>query len=152
MPVEALSSLFVRDLNKAADEIEKYGSDEALWKVAGDITNSGGNLGLHLAGNINHFFGSVLGGSGYVRDRDLEFSSKEASRAELAEALRQASSAVRTVLDSITSEDLSEDFPEPFAGRTVTKAWMIAHLLTHLNYHLGQINYHRRLLDRSSNG
>lgn len=142
----AIRDLFVRDLNKAADEIESYPSDKALWTVSGDIANSAGNLGLHLAGNINHFFGAVLGNSGYVRERDLEFSSKGASRAEVAEALRKAAGVARKVIDELSEEDLASDFPEQFAGKTVSNAWMIAHLLTHLNYHLGQINYHRRLV------
>lgn len=141
----AIRDLFVRDLNKAAEEIESYPSDESLWEVSGDIANSAGNLGLHLAGNINHFFGSVLGRTDYVRERDLEFSSKGASRKEVALALRQAAKVVHDVLDAMNDDDLQNDYPEQFAGATVSNAWMIAHLLTHLNYHLGQINYHRRL-------
>lgn len=146
MVTKAIIELFVRDLNKAAEEIESYPSDESLWAVSGDIANSAGNLGLHLAGNINHFFGAVLGNSGYVRERDLEFSSKGASRAELADALRKAADVAGSVLSSLSEDDLASDFPEQFAGKTVSNAWMIAHLLTHLNYHLGQINYHRRLV------
>ncbi|HUF04573.1 MAG TPA: DinB family protein [Aridibacter sp.] len=141
-----IKDLFVRDLNRAAEEIEQYPSNESLWEVRGEITNSAGNLGLHLAGNINHFFGAVLGNSGYVRERDLEFSSKGASRAEVADALRNAAEVAGRVLSSISEEDLANDYPEPFAGKTVSNAWLIAHLLTHLNYHLGQINYHRRLM------
>lgn len=146
MVTKAIIELFVRDLNKAAEEIESYPSDESLWAVSGDIANSAGNLGLHLAGNINHFFGAVLGNSGYVRERDLEFSSKGASRAEVADALRKAADVAGSVLSSLSEDDLASDFPEQFAGKTVSNAWMIAHLLTHLNYHLGQINYHRRLV------
>lgn len=146
MNIDVTSGLFVRDLNRAADEISAYGSDESLWEVREGIANSGGNLGLHLAGNINHFFGAVLGKTGYVRERDLEFSSKGASRDDVSDALRKAALVVETVLSSMDEGDLDRDYPEPFAGETVTNAWMVAHLLTHLNYHLGQINYHRRLV------
>ncbi|REJ78899.1 MAG: DUF1572 domain-containing protein [Acidobacteria bacterium] len=142
----SIRDLFVRDLRSAAEEIDSYPSDESLWEVREGINNSGGNLGLHLAGNINHFFGSVLGSSDYERNRDLEFSSKGASREAVSDALRNAAGVVQDVLDSMSDEDLRNDFPEQFGGKTVSNAWMIAHLLTHLNYHLGQINYHRRLV------
>ncbi len=146
MSVEVFSSLFARDLGKAAEEVEKYVSDEALWTLADGIGNSGGNLALHLAGNINHFIGAVLGGSGYVRDRDKEFADKDISRAEVAGGLRAAALAAAESFGSMTDEDLEADYPQEFLGEVRTNAWVLAHLLTHLNYHLGQINYHRRLL------
>lgn len=145
MITDTLAELFERDLLKAAAEIEKYVTEEDLWAVREGIGNSGGNLGLHLTGNIKHFFGAVLGGTGYVRDRDAEFSSGRISVDQVAGGLREAAEVATKVLRAMAPEDLAEDYPEQFAGRTVSKGWMVTHLLTHLNYHLGQINYHRRL-------
>jgi len=146
MSVEVLRSLFVRDLNKAADEIEMYESDEALWALQEGIGNSGGNLGLHLAGNIRHFIGANLGGTGYVRDRDLEFSDKNLSREDVASALRTAARETDEALGSLSDEDLASDYPQEHLGEIRSTAWVLTHLLTHFNYHLGQLNYHRRLV------
>jgi len=146
MITNTLAELFERDLLKAAAEIEEYVTEEDLWAVREGIGNSGGNLGLHLTGNIKHFFGAVLGGTGYVRDRDAEFSSGGISADDVAGGLREAAEVASRVLRAMMPEDLDEDYPEQFAGRTVSNGWMVTHLLTHLNYHLGQINYHRRLI------
>jgi len=146
MLIETISQLFERDLLKAAEEIEKYPTEGGLWELREGIGNSGGNLGLHLAGNINHFFGAVLGHTGYVRQRDAEFTSKGITKAEIAAALKEAAKVAVAALATMTDEDLPNDYPEQFQGQTVSNSQMIFHLLTHLNYHLGQINYHRRLL------
>jgi hypothetical protein len=146
MSVETLRTFYVRDLNKAAEEVEKYDSDDALWRLADGIGNSGGNLGLHLAGNINHFIGAVLGNTGYIRDRDLEFSDKGISREELAAKLRGAAEVADEVFASMSDDDLATDYPEEFLGEIRSTDWILAQMLSHLNYHLGQINYHRRLV------
>ena len=146
MLIETMIRLYERDLAKAAEEIEKYPTEEGLWVLHDGIGNSGGNLGLHLTGNINHFFGAVLGGTGYVRHRDDEFAAKGTPKAEIAAGLREAAEVVKAALSKLTDEDLANDYPEKFQGATVTNSQMTLHLLTHLNYHLGQINYHRRVL------
>lgn len=143
---ETLVEIYTNDLRKVIAEIGKYKNDADLWKTSGEITNSAGNLALHLVGNINHFFGANLGKTGYVRERDLEFSDKNASRAEIIAKLENTIEVLHASLGSLSDEDLQNDYPEEFGGKTQTIFAVATYMLSHLNYHLGQINYHRRFL------
>jgi uncharacterized damage-inducible protein DinB len=145
MITETLISIYKRDLDKLKTEIDQYESDEKVWLVATGITNSGGNLALHLVGNLKHFIGAVLGGTGYVRDRDAEFTSKSVSRAQLIAAVDETTAIVSTTLAKLTGDELAATYPIDVFGQPMTTEYFIIHLATHFNYHLGQINYHRRL-------
>ena len=145
MITETLISIYNRDLDKLKAEIEEYGSDEKLWLVSDGITNSGGNLSLHLVGNLKHFIGTVLGGTGYVRDRDAEFTSSSVSRAALIAAADETAEIISATLAKLTSAELAADYPLDVFGHPMTIGYFLIHLTTHFNYHLGQINYHRRL-------
>ncbi len=140
-----LAELFARDLTAVKNEIAAYERESAIWLVGRDVTNSAGNLCLHLIGNINHFFGALIARNGFVRDRGSEFSSKFVPRDAMLQAIDGAIEVMRGALDGLSDDDLNAPFPEPHRGRAVTMRQMLLHLLTHLNYHLGQINYHRRL-------
>lgn len=142
-----LIKLFTRDLDKLCAEIEAYKKEENLWKVSGEISNCAGNLTLHLIGNLNHFIGAKLGDTGYVREREKEFSTKGVSRNELLRSIREVEGIVITTLSTLDESDLDNDFDIPGWSERVTTGYWLIHLTTHLNYHLGQINYHRRLLD-----
>jgi uncharacterized damage-inducible protein DinB len=148
MITEILSQLYRRDLDKLKIEIGQYTSDEQLWAVPAGITNSGGNLALHLVGNLNHFIGAVLGKTGYVRDRDAEFASKSISKDDLLSSIDETSEAVTTTLAKVTADDLAAVYPIEVFGHPMTTEAFLIHLSTHLNYHLGQINYHRRLTSK----
>lgn len=143
---ESLLEIFERDLNKLRDEINSYENDQSLWEISGEISNSGGNLCLHLIGNINHFIGAVLGKNGYSRNRDGEFSSKNVSREDLIKNIESTIEIVKNSLNKLSNEDFEKDFPVEKHGTNPKTDFMLLHLLTHFNYHLGQINYHRRLL------
>ena len=145
MITETLISIYKRDLDKLKTEIDQYETDEKLWLVATGITNSGGNLALHLVGNLKHFIGAVLGGTGYVRDRDAEFNSRSVSRAQLIAAVDETTAIVSTTLAKLTGDELAATYPIDVFGQPMTTEYFIIHLATHFNYHLGQINYHRRL-------
>ena len=145
MITETLISIYKRDLDKLKTEIDQYESDEKVWLAATGITNSGGNLALHLVGNLKHFIGAVLGGTGYVRDRDAEFTSKSVSRAQLIAAVDETTEIVSTTLAKLTGDELAATYPIDVFGQPMTTEYFIIHLATHFNYHLGQINYHRRL-------
>ena len=147
MITESLKSLYIRDLNKLKTEIEAYHNEEMLWKTDKDISNSAGNLCLHLVGNLNTYIGAQLGNSGYVRQRDLEFSLKNIPRPELLEKIEKTIDMIHFSLDKLTEEDLKKDYPDEPLGYAMTTEYFLIHLFGHLNYHLGQINYHRRLLD-----
>lgn len=145
---ETLKSLFKRDLNKVKLEIESYQKESNIWLVADGIANSAGNLCLHLIGNTNWFIGAELGKTGYIRHRDLEFSLKDVPRAELIQKIEDTIVMVDSVLDTITAEQFGTQYPIEVFGYPMTTEYFLVHLAAHLDYHLGQINYHRRLLDK----
>jgi hypothetical protein len=145
---ETLKSLFNRDLNKLKMEIESYQKESSLWLVADGISNSAGNLCLHLIGNTNGFIGAQIGKTGYIRQRDLEFSLKDVPRAELIKKIEDTIVMVDSVLDTIPAEQFETLYPIEVFGYPMSTEYFLVHLATHLGYHLGQINYHRRLLDK----
>ncbi|MEP7254157.1 MAG: DUF1572 family protein [Ferruginibacter sp.] len=144
---EALIEIFERDLQKLKTEINLYKDEDNLWLVKEGISNSAGNLCLHLIGNLNHFIGATLGNTGYVRHRDDEFSLKNIPRQDLVTNIENCILIVKNTLSKLSLEDFEKDFPLEKHGTIVSTTHMLAHLLGHLSYHLGQINYHRRLLD-----
>lgn len=143
---ESLLSLFHRDLDKLKEEIQLFHNEADLWSIRGHIPNTAGNLALHIAGNLQHFFGKVLGKNGYVRDREMEFGAKNVPLEELLRELDQAKMAVGGVLQTITPDELKAEYPVDVLGATWTTEKFIFHLFGHLNYHLGQVNYLRRML------
>ncbi|WP_241330034.1 DinB family protein [Chryseobacterium arthrosphaerae] len=147
MITESLQSLYKRDLNTLKTEIEAYQKEENIWKTDKNISNSAGNLCLHLIGNLNHFIGAQLGNTGYIRHRELEFSLKDIPQAELTEKIEATATMIDTVLSQLSDEDLKKEYPLVVFEDKMTTGYFLIHLVTHLDYHLGQINYHRRLLD-----
>lgn len=147
MLIPILQSLFERDINRLKAEIELYSDEKKLWIVEKGISNSAGNLCLHLIGNLNAYIGAELGKTGYVRQRDLEFSAKDVARNELIDKVEATIEMVKKSLSTVTQEQLESDYPIMVFKEKITTGLFLVHLATHLNYHLGQINYHRRLLD-----
>ncbi len=143
---EALLEIYERDLNNLKKEINLYSDEATLWIVKDEISNSAGNLTLHLIGNLNHFLGALLDNSGYVRQRDLEFSSKNVSREDLNSKIDATIKVVKTALENLSDEDFEKNYPEKFQEKTVKTDFMLLQTIVHVNYHLGQINYHRRLI------
>jgi len=142
-----LSDLYERDLNKLKQEIEQYSDEAFLWKKSGNIPNSAGNLCQHLCGNLRHFIGAVLGETDYVRDRDSEFAHQGVSRDQLLSDIDATLADVKSTLAKITDATLASDYPIDVFGKGAFKTdWFLVHLATHFNYHLGQLDYHRRLL------
>ncbi|MEP6582984.1 MAG: DUF1572 family protein [Ginsengibacter sp.] len=144
--LQAITDIFERDLNKLINEIESYNDDESIWRVKGQIGNSAGNLTLHLIGNLNHFIGATLGNTGYVRNRENEFLEKNVSRKKLVVDIRDTIAMVKQVLEKLSDDDLKKDYPHAFNNSISSTTFVLIHLLAHLSYHLGQINYHRRLI------
>lgn len=144
--IEWLERVMMRDLDSLAREIEAYDNEEDVWAGAPGATNSPGTLALHLAGNIQHFVGGELGGTGYVRDRDAEFSRRDVKRSELLEEIGRAREALMTGLRALKPEQLSGEYPEKPGGKSLSTGQFLIHLATHLAYHLGQADYHRRIV------
>ena len=144
--IEILSKLYEQGLTKLKSEVEGYPSEVELWKTGGNIPNSAGNLVLHIVGNLNHFLGATIGGTGYIRDRESEFSSGEVSKQQLLNEIDNALIVVKDALGKLDASDLSNTYPIQFQNEDVSTEYVLNYLLGHLNYHLGQIDYHRRLL------
>jgi len=145
--IDILDKLYQRDLEKLKTEITSYKNEENLWKISGDIKNSAGNLCLHLCGNLQHFIGAVLGNSGYVRNRDAEFSKKNVTIRELVAEIELTINVLKKTLAQLREADLQNIYPINVFGYEMTTEYLLTHMAAHFNYHLGQINYHRRLLD-----
>lgn len=143
---ELIGAVLTRDLRAVKRELEAYPSEADVWRLTSSIPNSAGTLALHLAGNIRHFVGGVLGGTGYVRDRKAEFADRDVPRAELLRRLDAAIADVGSTMTKLTDAQMAATFPEPVAGKLVSTADMLIHLAVHLTFHLGQIDYHRRLV------
>ncbi|MBX7224725.1 MAG: DUF1572 domain-containing protein [Chitinophagales bacterium] len=142
----SLIKIFHRDLKKLQDEINQYEDEADLWVIKGNISNSAGNLCLHIIGNLNHFIGAVLGKNGYIRHRDLEFSQKNVPRVDMLANIDALFPIISDTLSGLSEDDLSGVFPVLKHDEVVTTELMLLHLLSHFQYHLGQINYHRRLI------
>ena len=146
---QVLKELFHRDLGKLKNEIGAYRNEQKLWYIEKNIANSGGNLCLHLVGNLNTYIGAEFGKTGYVRDRPLEFSAKDVPQQKLLQMIDETIAVVDAALDKLTDQDMENEYPQLVFEQKTTTGYFLAHLAMHLNYHLGQINYHRRLLDEA---
>lgn len=147
MLLSILKSLFLRDLAKLKTEIELYQDERNIWLIDKQISNTAGNLCLHLVGNLNAYIGAEFGKTGYIRNRPLEFSLRDIPRAELLKSIDDSILMISASLDKITEQQLTEEYTQEVAGGKVATGYFLTHLASHLAYHLGQVNYHRRLLD-----
>lgn len=147
MLTETLASIFYRDLSKLYTEIEQYKNEGKLWVIEKSIANSGGNLCLHLVGNLKTYIGAELGNFPYNRHRDLEFSQKDVPKAELLTMIEETRNIVDLALRRLPVNSLKQEYPLLVFDEKTTTEYFLVHLAAHLSYHLGQINYHRRLLD-----
>lgn len=141
-----VSKSFLRDLDTLSHEVALYPDDQSLWAERPGIPNTGGNLTLHLVGNVRHFIGVTLGTSTYARNRDLEFSARTGTRQELAALIAAARVDVAATLAALPDARLAEPFPIAVGGVTLPTGRFLLHLATHFTFHLGQIDYHRRIV------
>ncbi|WP_323787656.1 DinB family protein [Psychroserpens sp.] len=147
MNTASLIALYTKDLNALIKEIQLYKDESNLWLVPDGISNCAGNLCLHLIGNLNHFIGAALGNSGYVRQREQEFSLKDVPREILVKQVEDTMVVVTSVLEQLSEAQLQEEYKHRVMEKPMTTGFFLMYLTMHLAYHLGQINYHRRLLD-----
>ena len=143
--IETFIKLFSRDLEALSVEVNEYSDEKQLWHIEKNIKNSAGTLTLHICGNLQHFIGATLGNTGFVRDRESEFI-KKVSRTELLSEIEKTKSIVINTLNNLPHYRLKDNFPLDVFGHEMTIEFFLMHLHGHLTYHLGQINYHRRLL------
>jgi len=142
-----LANFYERDIRKLIEEVNLFQKEENLWKTSGSVKNSSGNLVLHIIGGLNHFIGATLAQTGYVRNREQEFIQKGVSRIELVSQLEALIRIVARTLNAITHEQMEAEFPIFFDKPNTSAGYVLVQLLAHLNYHLGQVNYLRRVLE-----
>ena len=139
-----LASTLDRELRGVLRQLEAYPDERLLWQPVAALPNTAGTLALHLAGNLQHFFGAGFAGNGYVRNREAEFARRDVSRAELAAEIERARAAVAAGVERVRPADLEVDAPEPLGGYRVRVGDMLVHAVAHVAYHLAQIDAHRR--------
>jgi uncharacterized damage-inducible protein DinB len=145
-------TLYNRDLKRLYNEVEAYKSDAFLWQNIEGITNPAGNLALHLVGNLSEYIGRQLGEIPYQRDRAYEFSATDLSKETVLQMIENTQKSVEKALKSLKIKQFNDKYPENVLGYDMTILYFLVHLNGHLNYHLGQINYHRRILEGIKNG
>jgi hypothetical protein len=148
-----IATLLLRELEGFSRELALYPNDDSLWKPAPGVTNAGGNLALHVAGNIQYFIGNMLGGTGYVRNREDEFGRRSGTRQDVISEINKAAAVVREILPQISETTLHSNF-EPIKGHVIPVNRFLLHLCAHAGYHLGQLGYVRRIVtgDSTSSG
>ncbi|WP_207435767.1 DinB family protein [Sabulibacter ruber] len=139
--------IYHRDLDRLADEIKAFKAESTIWETTGEIKNSAGNLCLHLVGNLRTYIGKNMGNHAYTRDRDAEFNSKGIPRQQLLEQIGETKEIVLASLNQLSAESLEAPHREEVLGYNMSNRFFLIHLIAHLSYHLGQINYLRRALE-----
>jgi uncharacterized damage-inducible protein DinB len=150
---ENLALLLARELATFERELDLFPDDASAWTRPAGTSNSAANLALHVAGNLQYFVGTVLGGTGYVRDREREFGRRDGSREDVQRELRAAERVMRDVLPRLSPDTLVAEYPEPVNGVRLRTDRFLMHLSAHAAYHLGQASIARRAVtgdDRSS--
>ena len=145
-----LAALFRRDLTRLLQELQAFPDDEALWTVLPGITNSAGNLTLHLEGNLREFIGRQLGEVPYARQREVEFAKARIPAHDLIRRIESVQELVPKVVSALSSAQLESTYPENVLGAPLSTHQFLIHLQGHLNYHLGQIDYLRRILTKGT--
>src|SRR5580704_17811605 len=142
-----LTTLYERDLRKLIEEVNLFQNEDNLWKIQGSILNSSGNLTLHLIGGLNHFFGAILAHTGYIRDRPREFTQQAVPRQELVAQIEALIPLMKSTLNNLTDAQMEAAYPIMFDDANNSTGYVLVRMLAHLDYHLGQINYLRRILE-----
>jgi hypothetical protein len=150
MKIDDIQLLLSRELESFAKEIEMFPDDETVWVTVAGISNSAGNLALHICGNLKHYVGSIFGGSGYVRNRELEFSTRAGSRKDLISEIRSTIEVVTDILPRLSERTLAEVYPEKVGGNELPCHLFLLHLCTHTAFHLGQAGYLRRIITKEN--
>jgi hypothetical protein len=145
-----LAALFTRDLTRLVQELQAFPSDQTLWQRPAGVRNSAGNLALHLEGNLREYVGRQLGRTAYRRERDLEFTQTGVSREDLVQRIEQVKDLVATVVSRLSDSELAETYPEKVLETPLSSLDFLVHVHGHLNFHLGQIDYLRRILTKGS--
>ena len=145
-----LAALYSRDLARLVQELEAFPDSSTLWQTAPGVTNAAGTLALHVEGNLREYIGRQLGHVEYPRDRPLEFSQRGVEKVDLIARIESVRALIPRVIEGLPEEALAATYPEQVVGVPMSTRQFLIHLAGHLNYHLGQINYLRRMTTGNS--
>jgi hypothetical protein len=146
MLLDELRTFLLRDIAGIERELELYPDDKSVWVNVTGLPNSAGNLILHVSGSLQHFFGATLGNTGYLRNREAEFAKRDVPRTELRKELAGARHGVLSAFENLTEIRLEQPFPARITDTELSTRLTILQLITHVSYHLGQLDYHRRMV------
>lgn len=133
----------LEQLRNAVHELAEPLSERELWRKPVEPGNSVGHLILHLTGNLNHYVGAQLGGTGYVRDREREFTQEQhPAKPVLLASLDAAVATFHRVVEGLSAEQLAAPYPHGASG-SVLKT--LVHTVAHFALHRGQMSYLARL-------
>ena len=140
-----LAALFARDLTRLSQELRAFPDTPSIWRTAPGVTNAAGTLALHREGNLREYLGRQLGQIDYARDRPLEFGARHVEQHEILERIEAIREMVPRVIGGLTAQALEARYPEDVLSVPMSTRQFLIHLSGHLNYHLGQIDYLRRI-------
>jgi hypothetical protein len=138
--------LLTRELAAFSRELDLFPDEALIWATVPGVANAVGTLTLHVCGNLQYYVGAILGNTGYVRDRDLEFSARDVPRTRLKAELAKTAEVVSTVLSGLPDESLAAEYPDVLGGPRMPTGLFLRQLTSHLAFHLGQAGYLRRAL------
>jgi len=142
-----LANFYERDIRKLIEEVNLFRDEKNLWETQGSVKNSCGNLVLHIIGGLNHYIGATLAQTGYIRDRDQEFIRKGVERKDLVIQLEELIPLINETMNALNPEEMEAEFPILYDNQNTSTSYVLVQMLIHLNYHLGQVNYLRRILE-----
>jgi len=145
--MNSIKNLYLTQLTQLKNEIELYKEEANIWNITKGISNKPGNICLHICGNLNYFIGAEISKTGFVRDREKEFNETYLSKNDLLKGVDDTIAMIQHTFDNLKNEDFEKIYPLEKFGKNVTYAFIFARLVSHLSYHLGQINYHRRIIE-----
>ena len=150
---ESVGAAFSSEYRNRAAELHKWVdplSDEQFWRNPFSHGNSVGHLVLHLTGNLNYYIGARIASTGYIRNRDLEFS--EARMQPKADVLRKFDEAIATVIAAIENQT-EADWTAPYSAErepdSRNRVTLFLRCASHLYHHVGQVIYLSRELRKS---
>lgn len=141
----AISDAFASEYRMRAVELHKWVdplSEDQFWRNPFSYGNSVGHLVLHLTGNLSYYIGARIAETGYVRNRDLEFS--ESRRPSKAEVLGRFDATIAMVIATIERQS-EADWTTPYSAEREPEAknrfTAVFRCAVHFYHHVGQINY-----------
>lgn len=136
-----------KQVHKWADPL----SQEQFWRNPYGYGNSVGHLVLHLTGNLSYYIGTRIAETGYIRNRDLEFT--ETRKLPKDEVLKKFDDTVAMVANTIRKQR-PEDWMKAYSAERESEAkerfMILLRCAGHAYHHVGQIVYLSKQLTKEA--